>query len=68
MPIYKYKCTECDYEFEALQTMKEKPLTLCPECLSEESLEKCISMKQIICHQIQEIIPKTLLKNITRKH
>ena len=44
MPIYKYKCRECDYEFEALQTMKEKPLTLCPECLSEESLEKCISI------------------------
>ncbi len=44
MPIYKYKCTECEHEFEALQTMKEKPLKKCPHCLSEDSLEKCISI------------------------
>lgn len=46
MPIYKYKCTdvECEYEFEALQTMKEGLLKVCPECRQEDVLEKCISI------------------------
>ena len=44
MPIYKYKCNDCGYEFEALQTIKEEPLTACMECLKEDTLQKCISL------------------------
>jgi putative FmdB family regulatory protein len=42
MPIYRYKCKECEHEFEALQTMKEDPLENCAICMG--SLEKCISL------------------------
>jgi len=34
MPTYEYACTKCDYEFEIFQSMKDKPLTVCPK-------EKC---------------------------
>ena len=32
MPTYDYICRNCDYEFEAFQSMSEKPLKKCPEC------------------------------------
>ena len=44
MPIYRYKCTNCEHEFESLQTMKEEPLKKCVKCLCDDTLEKCISI------------------------
>lgn len=32
MPTYEYVCSKCDSEFEAFQSMKDAPLTTCPEC------------------------------------
>jgi putative FmdB family regulatory protein len=32
MPIYGYRCTECDHELEVLQSMSAEPLKVCPEC------------------------------------
>jgi putative FmdB family regulatory protein len=32
MPVYEYKCTICNYCFEAEQKMAEKPLQHCPTC------------------------------------
>jgi putative FmdB family regulatory protein len=32
MPTYDYVCSKCDSEFEAFQSMKDAPLTTCPEC------------------------------------
>lgn len=32
MPTYKYRCKECDHEFEARQRMSDKPLSECPVC------------------------------------
>ncbi|MEK7780131.1 MAG: FmdB family zinc ribbon protein [Verrucomicrobiota bacterium] len=29
MPTYQYVCSKCDREFEAMQSMKDKPLTKC---------------------------------------
>jgi putative FmdB family regulatory protein len=34
MPTYEYVCTKCDHQFEIFQSMKDKPLTVCPK-------EKC---------------------------
>ena len=34
MPTYEYVCTKCDHPFEIFQSMKDKPLTVCPK-------EKC---------------------------
>lgn len=42
MPIYEYKCTDCDHELEKLQKMSAEPLVDCPEC-GEPSLKKMIS-------------------------
>ena len=32
MPTYDYRCNACEHEFEAFQSMKDKPLRKCPEC------------------------------------
>lgn len=34
MPTYEYACAKCGHEFEIFQSMKDKPLTVCPK-------EKC---------------------------
>ena len=35
MPIYEYQCQKCDYLFEKLQKITDKPVALCPECSSK---------------------------------
>jgi putative FmdB family regulatory protein len=35
MPIYIYRCKDCNHEFEIRQRMTEEPLTLCPVCQGE---------------------------------
>ena len=32
MPIYGYRCSECQHELELLQSMSDAPLTQCPQC------------------------------------
>jgi len=32
MPIYTYRCINCEHEFEARQRMTDDPLTGCPQC------------------------------------
>lgn len=32
MPTYEYVCTKCHHEFEAFQSMKDRPLASCPAC------------------------------------
>lgn len=36
MPTYEYVCAKCGYEFEKFQSMKDKPLTTCPECVRKK--------------------------------
>ena len=31
MPTYQYVCAKCEHEFEVFQSMKDKPLTVCPK-------------------------------------
>lgn len=33
MPIYGYRCTQCNHEFEIVQRMVDEPLKTCPECM-----------------------------------
>lgn len=42
MPIYEYKCTQCEHELEKLQKISEPLLTDCPEC-GKLALKKKIS-------------------------
>ncbi|MGW3467486.1 FmdB family zinc ribbon protein [Saccharopolyspora sp. NPDC000995] len=32
MPTYQYACTECDHQFETVQSFNEDSLTECPKC------------------------------------
>jgi len=32
MPVYEYKCTECNKEFEVMQKITEDHLTVCSSC------------------------------------
>ena len=32
MPTYEYECTACGHKFDEFQSMKDEPLTKCPEC------------------------------------
>lgn len=41
MPIYEYRCTSCQDEFEVIQKMNDRPLRRCKKCSG--SLEKQIS-------------------------
>ena len=32
MPLYAYRCTECGYEYEKIQSFSAAPETECPKC------------------------------------
>jgi len=32
MPIYEYRCSECQFQEEYLQKVSEPPITVCPSC------------------------------------
>lgn len=42
MPIYEYRCVNCDHAMEALQRMSDDPLKVCPSC-GKETLSKMVS-------------------------
>ena len=42
MPIYEYRCDQCDHYMEKLQKISDAPLTLCPEC-GEDKMRKLVS-------------------------
>src|ERR1044071_4523111 len=31
MPTYEYFCTKCEHDFELVQSIKDKPLAICPK-------------------------------------
>jgi len=32
MPTYEYECEKCHYSFEEFQSVKAKPIVVCPKC------------------------------------
>ena len=42
MPIYEYRCQECEHEVEALQKLSDPPLVDCPAC-GKPALQKLVS-------------------------
>jgi putative FmdB family regulatory protein len=42
MPIYEYRCTECQHKFESLQKFSDAPLVVCPAC-GKSALTKLVS-------------------------
>jgi len=43
VPIYEYKCDQCNHQFETLQKINDKPAKTCPEC-NVDSLRKLVSV------------------------
>jgi len=43
MPIYEYKCRNCDHYLETLQKISDDPLKQCPAC-GNNSLRRLISL------------------------
>ena len=41
MPIYEYRCQDCNHEFERMQKFSDPPVAACPAC--EGSVQKLIS-------------------------
>ena len=42
MPIYDYRCKECQFETEILQKTSEGDKKVCPQC-KKETFERCVS-------------------------
>lgn len=42
MPIYEYRCENCNHELELIQKMSDAPLSECPEC-HQPKLKKLVS-------------------------
>lgn len=42
MPIYEYRCEQCNHELEMLQKISDDPAKTCPEC-GKDSLRKLVS-------------------------
>ena len=42
MPIYDYKCSNCEHEIEVIQKISDRLKTICPKC-NTKSLKKLIS-------------------------
>jgi len=43
MPIYEYKCSNCNYELEILHKSYKDSINICPKC-ELKSLKKIISL------------------------
>jgi len=43
MPIYEYKCSKCEHEFEKMCKVNEDNETVCPSC-GNETVTKVISL------------------------
>jgi putative FmdB family regulatory protein len=46
MPVYEYKCTKCDKQFEVTQKITDNPLTECTSCGGE--LKKLITSTSFV--------------------
>ena len=46
VPTYQYACTACAHQLEAVQSFKDEPLTVCPEC--EGRLRKLFSSVGVV--------------------
>jgi putative FmdB family regulatory protein len=46
MPLYTYRCNECDHEFQVRQRMVDDPLTECPVC--DGSVRRIVSSVGVV--------------------
>ena len=54
MPVYEYRCTKCQTEFEILKFNNKKNKVVCPKCGSN-LVKKLISNLGFLRHPLQTI-------------
>ncbi len=42
MPLYEYRCKNCQHKFERIQKFSDDPVRLCPEC-GQQAVEQMLS-------------------------
>ena len=42
MPIYEYKCSNCEHQFEVIQRFSDNPVESCPAC-NRKTVKKLVS-------------------------
>jgi putative FmdB family regulatory protein len=47
MPIYEYRCTSCETEFEREQRISDEPVKVCPSCKSRK-VKRLISQTSFV--------------------
>ena len=47
MPVYAYRCENCEVQFERTQRFSDDPITVCPEC-EKETVRRVIQPAGII--------------------
>ena len=74
MPLYEYKCPECEHEFKEMQSLEEySPIRVCPECNEPSPRKLGMPHLQILKKSeriARERNEKAIFdpKKITRKH
>ncbi len=48
MPLYQYRCRECQQELEIRQSFSEDPLELCPNCGAPQGLFRVIQPAGVV--------------------
>ncbi len=43
MPTYEYYCSACERDIEVFQSIKDDPLTVCPQCEKKAKIQRKIS-------------------------
>lgn len=38
MPIYEYKCSNCNHTFDLIQKINDEPVQTCPECFKNTAV------------------------------
>jgi len=74
VPIYEYRCPNCEHEFSELMSLKEySPLRVCPECnmpsprkISAAQLQKIKSSERIARERNERSIYEPI--RVTRTH
>ena len=48
MPVYHYRCRECETDFDARQSFSDDPITDCPNCSAEDTVYRVIQPAGVV--------------------
>jgi putative FmdB family regulatory protein len=69
MPLYAFKCTECEHEFDVLNSIDErhKPLSEpCPHCGALDSIKSVLTPTRIVATTMTNLKPPDGFRDLLR--